>query len=223
MGDGAYTAGVQHYYMHGLCFDAMWNYQTRSRTGRKSWARLDLGSDAYPWAQEDDLEGAGWCVRCCASVLGQRPVSLTHMQNSPTPTGDPARVAFALRQLLPNFQIYVQSGAGQDVGHDVENVIKAGGTMLVRLKRASGVRQIPPSWMWIVGVELRPLAHCALGAHGAPKTPALLLVGRGLEPSWASGYGVKAICEEDAIWSVRSVDGQAWRAEVSCVVRICPR
>ena len=222
MDDGANNGGVQHHYMHGLCFDGMWDYQTRSRTGRKSWARLDLGSDAYPWAQEDDLEGAGWCVRCCASVLGQRPVSLTHMQNSPTPTGDPARVAFALRQLLPNFQIYVQSGAGQDVGHDVENVIKAGGTMLVRLKRASGVRQIPPSWMWIVGVELRPLAHCALGAHGAPKTPALLLVGRGLEPSWASGYGVKAICEEDAIWSVRSVDGQAWRAEVSCVVRICP-
>ena len=90
MDDGAHTGGVQHHYMHGLCFDGMWDYHTRSRKGCKSWARLDLGSDAYPWAQEDDPEGAGWCVRCCASVLGQRPVPLTHMQNSPTPTGDPA-------------------------------------------------------------------------------------------------------------------------------------
>lgn len=223
MDDGAHTAGVQHHYMHGLRFDGVWDYQTRSRTGRKSWARLDLGFKAYPRAQEDDPEDAGWCVRCCASVLGQRPVSLTHMQNSPTPTGDPARVAFALRELLPNFQIDVQFGASQDVVHDVENVIKAGGTMLVRLKRASGVRQIPLSWMWIVGVELRPVAHCALGTQKTPETPALLLVGRGLEPSWGSGYGVKAICGEGAIWSVRSVDAQTWRAVVSCVVRICPR
>ena len=115
------------------------------------------------------------------------------------------------------------TGPSQNVFHDAENVIKAGGTMLVQLKRASGVRQIPPSWMWIVGVELRPVAHCALGAQGTPEKPALLLVGRGLEPSWASGYGVKAICGEDAIWSVRSVDGQTWRAVVSCVVRISPK
>ena len=223
MDDGAHTGGVQHHYMHGLCFDGMWDYHTRSRKGRKSWARLDLGSDAYPWAQEDDPEGAGWCVRCCASVLGQRPVPLTHMQNSPTPTGDPASVAFALRELLPKFEVDVQLCTGQNVIQDVEKVIKDGGSMLVRLKRASGVRQIPPSWMWIVGVELRPVARCALGAQGTPKTPALLLVGRGLEPSWASGYGVKAICEEDALWSVRSVDGQTWSAVVSCVVRISPK
>ena len=62
MDDGAHTGGVQQHYMHGLCFDGMWDYHTRSRKGRKSWARLDLGSDAYPWAQEDDSEGAGWCV-----------------------------------------------------------------------------------------------------------------------------------------------------------------
>ena len=68
MDDGAHTGGVQHHYMHGLCFDAMWDYQTRSRKGRKSWAHLDLGSAAYPWAVEDDPEGAGWCVRCCASA-----------------------------------------------------------------------------------------------------------------------------------------------------------
>ena len=82
MDDGAHTGGVQHHYMHGLCFDGMWDYQTRSRSGRRSWARLDLGSAAYPWAVEDDPEGAGWCVRCCASVLEQRPVSLTQMQKA---------------------------------------------------------------------------------------------------------------------------------------------
>ena len=54
MDDGAHTGGVQHHYMHGLCFDGMWDYHTRSRKGRKSWARLDLGSDSYPWTQEDD-------------------------------------------------------------------------------------------------------------------------------------------------------------------------
>ena len=171
MDDGAHTGGVQHHYMHGLCFDGMWDYHTRSRKGRKSWARLDLGSDSYPWTQEDDPEGAGWCVRCCASVLGQRPVPLTHMQNSPTPTGDPASVAFALRELLPKFEVDVQLCTGQNVIQDVEKVIKGGGSMLVRLKRASGVRQIRPAGCgsWEPSCDLLRIALLVRREHPKPQ------------------------------------------------------
>ena len=59
MDDGANNGGVQHHYMHGLCFDGMWDYQTRSRTGRKSWARLTLirGLKKMTWKVPD-----GACV-----------------------------------------------------------------------------------------------------------------------------------------------------------------
>ena len=35
MDDGAHTGGVQHHYMHGLCFDGMWDYHTRYERGVK--------------------------------------------------------------------------------------------------------------------------------------------------------------------------------------------
>ena len=206
MDDGAHTGGVQHHYMHGLYFDSMWDYQTRSRSGRRSWARLDLGSAAYPWAVEDDQEGAGWCVRCCASVLGQRPVPLTHMQKAPVPKGDPANVASALRELLPTFEIDVQFGPGQELIHKVANTIGSGGGVLVRLERQHELRQIPPCWMWIVGVEVQPASLCALNDQPV----SMLLVSRELSPPWASGYGAKAVPLDSHAWTVRSVDGQAW-------------
>ncbi|WP_182342472.1 hypothetical protein [Comamonas koreensis] len=218
MDDRAHTGGVQHHYMRGLCFDSMWDYQTRSRSGRRSWARLDMGSAAYPWAVEDDPEGAGWCVRCCASVLGQRPVSLTRMQKSPVPTGDPANVASALREILPTFEIDVQFGPGQELIHKVANTIGSGGGAIARLERQHELRQIPPCWVWLVGVEVKPASLCALNDQPV----SMLLVGRELSPPWASGYGAKATFLDSGGWMVRSVDGHAWRAVLSSLVEIKP-
>lgn len=198
--------GVQQYYMHGLCFDSLWKYQTRSRTGRKSWARLDLGPDAYPWAKRDDPEGAGWCVRCCASVLRQRPVPLTHMQHWPIPTGEPASVVAALHALLPWFKIDLQLGASHDFVNEAANTIGAGGGVLARLERHHELRQIPPCWVWVVGMEVKP---ASLSASNDPPV-SMLLVGRELSPPWASGYGAKAVSLDSQAWIVRSVDGQAW-------------
>ncbi len=214
MGDGTHNGGVQHHYMHGLCFDGMWDYQTRSRTGRKSWARLDLGSDAYPWAQEDDLEGAGWCVRYCASVLGQRPVSLTHMQKSPVPIGDPANVASTLRGLLPKFEINVQLRTGQEFILKVANTIGVGGGVLARLEREHELRQAPPSWVWIVGMEL-----CFAGVQSS----SLLLVSRDLTPAWACGYGAKAKLADGERWTICGVDGQAWSGKFSAMILLRPQ
>ena len=218
MDDGAHIGGVQHHYMHGLCFDGMWDYQTRSRSGRRSWARLDLGSAAYPWAVEDDQEGAGWCVRCCASVLGQRPVPLTHMQKAPVPKGDPANVASALRELLPTFEIDVQFGPGQELIHKVANTIGSGGGVLVRLERQHELRQIPSCWVWIVGMEVKRVSLSAL----SNKPVSMLLVGRELSPPWASGYGAKAVFVDAGALMIRSVDGHAWRAVLSSLVEIKP-
>ncbi len=219
MVDETQTNGVQQHYMHGLCFDSLWDYQTRSRTGRKSWARLDLGSEAYPWAKEDGPEGAGWCVRCCASVLGQRPVPLTHMQNSPIPTGDPASVAAALQALLPRFSINLQVGARHDFVYEVANTLGAGGGVLARLERRHELRQIPPCWVWVVGTETKPASLC-LHDH---QTGALLLVGRELEPAWACGYGAKAMFTHEGDWIVRSVDGQTWRGVIGAAIGARPK
>lgn len=219
MDDDAHIGGVQHHYMHGLRFDGMWDYQTRSRTGRKSWARLDLGSDAYPWAQEDDLEGAGWCVRCCASVLGQRPVRLTHMHQSPIPTGDPASVVVALQALLPKFDIHVREGNDPAVAQDVADTIDGGGGVLARLERRHARRQIPACWVWVVGTEAKPVSLCLSGEQ----TLSLLLVGRELVPAWACGYGARAARTDGERWMVRSVDGQAWSGIFSSLIIMIAR
>ena len=227
MADENPRGGLQHHYIHGLCFDSMWSYQIQSRAGRKGWARLEPGRSADPKAAELDPEGASWCVRGCASVLGLRPVSLTRMKKLLGVAPDMAQVAAALVALLPGFDVRMQTGLNQTELQGVIQEIQAGGSMLVRLARVSTMRQTPSSWMWVVGVELRPAWHCALSATGKtakdPGILALLLAGRGFGAPWASGYGAKAIEQEGAIWSVRSVDGQTWRAVVSCAVRIFPR
>ena len=205
--------------MHGLRFDGMWDYQTRSRTGRKNWARLDLGSDAYPWAQEDDPEGAGWCVRCCASVLGQRPVSLMQMQKTSVPNGEPASVANALHKLLPKFNIDTRYAVDATTFQDVEKVIAAGGGALACLERRHELRKIPPCWVWIVGVEIRTASLCL----SSEPSLMLLLVGRELSPHWASGYGAKAISTDVDSLLIRSVNGQAWGGIFSSLMLIQPR
>ena len=218
MNDGAHTGGVQHHYMHGLYFDAMWDYQTRSRKARKSWAHLDLGSAAYPWAVEDDPEGAGWCVRCCASVLGQRPMSLTHMQKTSIPTAEPASVANALHKLLPKFDIDTRYVVDATTLRDVAKVITAGGGVLARLERRHELRKIPPCWVWIVGVETKPASLCMLSESSLR----LLLVGRELHPPWTSGYGAKAVWTNVNAWLIRSVDGNAWSGSFSSMICLWP-
>ena len=218
MNDGVHSAGVQHYYMHGLRFDGMWDYQTHSRSGRRSWARLDMGSAAYPWAVEDDPEGAGWCVRCCASVLGQRPVPLTHMQKAPIPTGEPASVASALRKLLPKFDIDMRDVVVGTTLQDVAKVIEAGGGAIARLERSHELREIPPCWVWIVGVETMPLSRWL----STEQSVGLLLVGRELEPPWASGYGARATFSDAGSWLIRSVDGHVWSGSISAMICISP-
>ena len=219
MDDGTHIGGVQHHYMHGLCFDSMWVYQTRSRSGRRSLVRLDLGSDADPWAKEDDPEGAGWCVRCCASVLGQRPVSLMQMQKTPVPNGEPASVANALHKLLPKFNIDARYAIDATTLQEVERVIAACGGVLARLERRHELRQIPPCWVWIVGVEKKPASLCLSGEPSLM----LLLVGRELGPHWASGYGAKAVSADVDSLLIRSVNGQAWGGRFSSLMLIQPR
>lgn len=219
MADKPEPQGVQHCFMHGLCFDSMWDYQTRSRSGRKSWARLDLGSAAYPWAQEDDPHGAGWCVRCCASVLGQRPVPLTHMQKSPVPAGDHASVAAALRELLPKFEIDVQLDPCLDLVHRVAQTLKDGGGVLAYLERGHALRQIPPCWVWVVGVEAKPVSLCL----SCNQARSLLLVGPELQPAWACGYGAKATLTGEGDWIVRSVDGQTWTGLINPMICLRPK
>lgn len=219
MDDGTHIGGVQHHYMHGLCFDGMWDYQTRSRSGRRSWARLDLGSATYPWAVEDDPEGAGWCVRCCASVLGERPVSLTYMQATPLPRPEPAGVANALHKLLPKFDIDTRYVVDATTLQDVMKVIEAGGGALARLERTHELRKIPPCWVWIVGVEAKPVSFCL----STLQSVGLLLVGRELEPHWASGYGAKAVHNDAGSWLIRSVDGHAWSGRFSSLILSQPR
>nr|WP_312989504.1 hypothetical protein [Comamonas koreensis] len=224
--NGAPRTGVHHHFVHGLRFDTMWSYQVRLGNGRKDWIRLNLAAHADTEGFEVDPEGAMWCVRCCASVLAQRPTSQMRLHKLLTVEADGGQVAAALAALLPGFDVEVQSGLIWELLRDTHQLIHVGGSMLVRLERARSKLRPLPCWMWVVGVEVRTAEHDESGVL-APEpladTPALLLVGRGLEPSWASGYGVKAICSEDAIWSVRSVDGQTWSGVLNCVVRICPR
>ena len=219
MADDVRFEGVQHHYMRGLCFDSLWSYQTRSRSGRAVCSYLDLGADAYPWSQEDDPEGAGWCVRCCASVLSQRLVSLTHVQHVAIPTGEPASLVSVLHQLLPKCEIDVRHTIDKTAMAEILNVIGSGGGVLARMERQHQLRQILPYWVWIVGVETKPVPLCLSGMQ----TQALLMVGRELSPPWTSGYGAKARLVGIGEWMIRSVDGQAWSGAFSSMICLRPR
>lgn len=226
MPGGALRTGVQHHFVHGLRFDTMWSYQVQSREGRKDWIRLNLETDTYPGERTFDSGGAMWCVRCCASVLAQRPVPLKRLHKMLYGRCDGAHVAAALAALLPGFDVHMENGLNRALFQDTSQLVQAGGSMLLRLERAGAKHQQPPSWMWVVGVELRNSERGVSGMFGIDQptqTSALLLIGRDLLPSWASGYGAKAICDEDGTWSVRGVDAQTWQGVVSCAVRICPR
>lgn len=211
--------GVQHHYMHGLCFDSMWSYRAQARAGHRRWTRLDLEANGYPWAEKDDPEGAGWCVRCCASVLGGRPVPLAYMRLSAAPAGDLASVASALQVLLPQFGIHIWQGSDQAVIQDVADTINGGGGVLARLERRHPLRQIPPCWVWVVGMEAKPVSLCL----SCNQARSLLLVGRELQPTWACGYGAKAVLTDEGSWMVRGVDGQAWTGVFSSLIAMVPR
>ena len=157
-------------------------------------------------------------MRCCASVLGQRPVSLTQMQKAPVQTGEPAIVVSALHKLLPKFDIDTWYAIDATTLKDVEKVIAAGGGVLARLERRHELREIPPCWVWIVGVESKPASLCLTSESSL----GLLLVGRALHPPWASGYGAKAIFVDVDTWLIRGVDGNSWSGSFSSMICIWP-
>ena len=225
MPGGAIRTGVQHHFVHGLRFDTMWSYQVHLRTGRKDWIHLNLAARADTEGMEVDPEGAMWCVRRCASVLAQRLVPLKQLHKLLVANADGSQVAAALATFLPGFDVHMQNGLNRAQLQDAHQLIQAGGSMLLRLERVSEKHQTS-CWMWVVGVELRNPEHgvsSVFGAEQLANTKALLLIGRELLPSWASGYGAKAIWDEDGIWSVRGVDAQVWQGVVSSAVRISPR
>lgn len=224
--NGAPSTGVQHHFVHGLRFDTMWSYQVRLGNGREDWIRLNLSARADTEGKEVDPQGAMWCLRCCACVLAQRPAPLKRLHKLLYGRCDGAYVAAALAALLPGFGIHMENGLNRALLHDTSQLLQAGGSMLLRLERANAKHQKSACWMWVVGVELRNSERGVSGMFGTDQptqTSALLLVGRDLLPSWASGYGAKAICYEDGICSVRGVDAQTWKGVVSCAVRIFPR
>lgn len=213
----AHAGGVQHHYMRGLRFDSEWAYQAYSRTGHPYWARLDLGS-ADSQAGEGDPERVQWCVRRCASVLGQRPVSLARMRRTPIKASDPESVVRALRQLLPKHEVEIRHVVDATVCRDVASVIASGGGVLARLERRHPIRPTPPCWVWVVGVEMQPLGQ----GWSTEQTPALLLVGPELGPPWTSGYGAKAMLTDVGAWMIRSVDGHAWAGAFGPMILLCP-
>ncbi len=221
MDDGAHIGGVQHHYMHGFCFDGGWAYRARSRADRLRWRRLDLGSDGDLGSLKEDPEGAGWCLRCCASVLGQRPVSLAVMRQYPASAGEPAHVAMVLRALLPSHDIDILQPMDQlavEMMKRIAIVLESGGGVLARLQRKHALRSIPRCWVWIVGVETK---HASLNETDNPAL-ALLLVTRELGPPWCSGYGAKAIWTNESM-TIRSVDGQVWTGMFDAVIGVLPK
>lgn len=211
--------GIRHHYMHGLRFDSMWDYLAYSRKGHRRWARLDLGAVASKRAMEDDPEGLWWCMGRRACVLGQRPVPLTGIRATAATPRDPEDGMAALRQLLPNHEIEIRQLIDAAICQDVVNLITTGGGVLARLERKHPIKSIPPCWVWVVGVETKPLRD----GLSSEKIPVLLLVGQELRPPWTSGYGAKATFTDVGAWMIRSVDGHAWVGTFSSMIFVCPK
>lgn len=176
------------HFMAGLRFEGLWRYAVRRTPGgRHVWQRLLCEMREVPSPPTAaDPEGAWWCARRCAAVLGQLPWET--MCKVPTPSAAPAQLAQALGPVLPACRLQILSTCQVRA---LEGVLASGGGLLVRLHR-QGARH----WVWVVGIERR-------GRSGS----LLVVAPRWLAP-WGCGYGARLWVQGTGRWTLRGTDGQ---------------
>lgn len=218
------TIHLEHRYLQGLRFAGAWAYPMTLPSGRRRWQTLPLLEPSSVRTADHDPQGAWWCVRRCAAVMGQRSLRSLRAVQQWSPAPEAAQVAQALQELLPSCLVYPSHLFSELPMAHIARLLDNGGCALLRLAfmpYAGNTAKV--YWAWVVGVE----TCCFVTRGEAPAITketlqALLLVGQRWAAPWGSGFGAKLQRAGTERCMLCSVDGQRLQGSCTAVVVVTP-
>lgn len=205
--------GLVHYYMRGIRFEGLWEYQVRSVSGCMRWKQLPMHSEATQASDEDGFE---WCLSRCAAVMTQQPLRKAKSDAWLSELGPDAD------QWIRRFQncaIWRFNEVGESVKELLAIVLKKGGCALLKLELQRNQQTKLESevcWVWVVGLELQR----GLVADRSTRTMAALVVSQTWAATWASGFGARVSWDDSGQFIFGSVDGHLLQGQCIEVVAI---
>lgn len=208
--------GLVHYYMRGIRFDGVWEYQVRSSSRRMRWKQLSMHSES---AQASDEDGFVWCLSRCAAVMTQQPLRKAKSDAWLSEFGPDAS---QWKRRLPNCAIWRFKEVGESAKELLAIVLKKGGCALLKLelqRNQHSEQESDISWVWVVGLELQPVSF----ADRLTRTMAVLVVNQTWAAPWASGFGARVSWDDAGQCVLCAVDGHRLQRQCIEMVAIEPK
>lgn len=215
---------LEQRYLQGLRFAGTWEYPVALPSGRRRWQTLPLLEASPARTADPDPQGAWWCIRRCAAVMGQQSWRLLRTAKQCSPQPEAAQVVQALQELLPNCLVHAPSFPSELPMAHIARLLHHGGCALLQLGFMPRIGNTATVyWAWVVGVETcRVVAPSEDQIITTETLQALLVVGQRWSAPWGSGFGAKLQRGNIERCMLCSVDGQRLQGSCTAVVAVAP-